>query len=219
MPLFLYLFKVKRKWKVVTKNKMDNPKYADEETIPLVQDEDYDDYNTPDTSRVDETLFTEPDTTEATSTLQLRQKVKRDKLTALCRHLNVTRDPGLADITRFMTKKKKKKSKTGNTDLIFLDGDKHCQSLSNKRTSDFLAPKTLRETFGGLNIMKSVLSLDETPSILERTFKAATKLRRELPMDIEMESIPLMEPWSLLEDIHVKTQESSQSTDLDMREF
>ena len=107
MPLFLYLFKVKRKWKVVTKNKMDNPKYADEEIIPLVQDEDYDDYNTPDTSRVDETLFTEPDTTEATSTLQLRQKVKRDKLTALCRHLNVTRDPGLADITRFMTKKKK----------------------------------------------------------------------------------------------------------------
>ena len=103
--------------------------------------------------------------------------------------------------------------------MIFLDGDKHCQSLSNKRTSDFLAPKTLRETFGGLNIMKSVLSLDETPSILERTFKAATKLRRELPMDIEMESIPLMEPWSLLEDIHVKTQESSQSTDLDMREF
>ena len=67
--------------------------------------------------------------------------------------------------------------------------------------------------------MKSVLTLDETPSAMERSFKAATKLRRELPMDIEMESIPLMEPWSLLEDIHVKTQESSQSTDLDMREF
>ena len=56
-------------WKVDTINKMDNPRFADEETISLVQDKDYDDYNTPDTSRVDETSFTEPDTIEATSTL------------------------------------------------------------------------------------------------------------------------------------------------------
>ena len=31
---------------VVTKNKMDNPRFIDEEDIPLIQDEDYDDYNT-----------------------------------------------------------------------------------------------------------------------------------------------------------------------------
>ena len=84
---------------------MDNPRFIDEETIPLVQDEDYDDYNTPNTSRVDETPFTGPDTTEATSTLQLRQKVKPYKITALQRHLNVTGDPGLANIDRFMIKK------------------------------------------------------------------------------------------------------------------
>ena len=100
-----------------TKNKMDNPRFVDEETIPLVQDEDYDDYNTPDTSRVDETSFTEPDTTEATSTLQLRQKVKRDKITALFRHMHVTGDPGLADVDQLMIKKN---SKTGKTDLLFL---------------------------------------------------------------------------------------------------
>ena len=70
---------------------MDNPVFVDEETIPMVlQDKDCDDYNTPNTSRIDETLFTVPDTTEATSTLQLRQKLKRDKITALYRHLNVT---------------------------------------------------------------------------------------------------------------------------------
>ena len=87
---------------------MDNIRFIDEEDIPLVhQDEDYDYYNTSNTSRVDETLFIEPDTTEATLTLQLRQKVKRDKTTALCRHLNVTGDPGLADIDRLMIKKKK----------------------------------------------------------------------------------------------------------------
>ena len=84
---------------------MDNPRFIDEETIPLVQDEDYDDYITPNTSRVDQKSFTEPDATERISTLQLRQKVKRDKITALYRHLNVTGDPGLADIDRFMIKK------------------------------------------------------------------------------------------------------------------
>ena len=55
---------------------MDNRKFIDQETIPLVQDEDHDDCNTPNNSRVDETSFTEPDTTKATSTLRLSQKVK-----------------------------------------------------------------------------------------------------------------------------------------------
>ena len=55
---------------------MDNAKFVEKETIPLVQDEDYDDYNTPDTSRVHQTSFTEPDAAKATLTLQLRQKVK-----------------------------------------------------------------------------------------------------------------------------------------------
>ena len=98
-----------------TKNKVDNPRFVDEETVPLVQDEDYDDYNTPVMSMVNETPFTDPDTTEATSTLQLRQKIKLDKLTALYRRLNMTGDVGLADIDRFMIQKKSK-----NTDLLFL---------------------------------------------------------------------------------------------------
>ena len=62
---------------------MDDSKFVDEEIISLVQDDDYDDYNTPNTSSVDNASFTEPDTTEATSTLQLRQKVKQDKITVL----------------------------------------------------------------------------------------------------------------------------------------
>ena len=68
---------------------MNNSRFIDDETILLVQDEDYDNYSTPNTSRIDETSFTEPDTTEATSTLRLKQRVKRDKLAALYRHLNV----------------------------------------------------------------------------------------------------------------------------------
>ena len=119
---------------------MNNSRFVNEETIPLVEDEDYDDCSTPDSSRVDETSFMEPDTTEETSTLQLRQKVKRDKLTELYRHLNVTGDPDLADIDQSMIKKV---SKTGNTDLLFFHG-KHWQSLTNNRAGEFLAAKTVR---------------------------------------------------------------------------
>ena len=67
--------------------------------------------------------------------------------------------------------------------------------------------------------MKSVLSLDESSSVLERFFKAATKLSHGLPTDIEMESIPLEELSSLVEDIHIRTWEASPNTDVDMRGF
>ena len=67
--------------------------------------------------------------------------------------------------------------------------------------------------------MKSVLSLDETPSALERSVKAATKLSRGLPTDVEMESIPLEDLSSLAKDIPIKTRKPAQNTDLDMREF
>ena len=116
---------------------MDNPRFVDEETIMLVQDKDFDDYNTPDTKRVDETSFTGPDVQEASIwTLKLRQKVKQDKLTALCKHLSVTGDPGLADMDQFMLEKN---PKTGNTNLLFFD-DKHWQSVINKGTGEILAP-------------------------------------------------------------------------------
>ena len=192
---------------------MHNPRFGDRETISLV-DEDYTDYNTPNTSRVDDTSFTEPDTTEATPTLQLRQQVKRNKTISFYRHLHVTADPALADIDRFITKIN---LKARNTGLLFLDGKNHWQSLTNKRAGDFLAAKTLRDTFGGLNILKSVLSLSEIPCVLERSVKAASKLKSELPTNFEMESMPPEELSSLVKDIYVKTREASQNTDLDMR--
>ena len=108
---------------------------------------------------------------------------------------------------------------TGNNDLSFLDGNKHWQSLTNKRTGDFLAEKTLREKIRGLNIRKSILSLDKTPSKLERSFKAETEPSRELPTDIEMKSIPLEELSPLVANIIIKAREASQNNDLDMREF
>ena len=57
--------------------------------------------------------------------------------------------------------------------------------------------------------MKNFLGVDKTPPALERSFKAATELKGELPIDLEMGGIPLEELSSLVEDIHVKTREES----------
>ena len=57
------------------------------------------------------------------------------------------------------------------------------------------------------------------PPALERSFKTASKLSRELPTDLEMERIPLEELSYVAEDIDAKTREVSENTDLDMREF
>ena len=67
--------------------------------------------------------------------------------------------------------------------------------------------------------MKNFLGIDKTPPALEKSFKAATKLIRELPTDIERENIPLEEFSSLVDkfsflvdSIHVNTREASQNT-------
>ena len=67
--------------------------------------------------------------------------------------------------------------------------------------------------------MKNFLGIDTTPPSLERSVSAASKLKSELPTDLQMESIPLKELSFLAEDIHVKTREASQTTDFDMQEF
>ena len=67
--------------------------------------------------------------------------------------------------------------------------------------------------------MKSVLSFHETPPSLERPIKAATKLKSDLLTGLQMENIPHEDLSSLAEEIHVKTREASQNTDLNMREF
>ena len=196
---------------------MDNTAFVDEENITMIdQNEDYDDttYETPNTSRI-EISFTVPDTTEPTSTLRVRAQLKRDKLIALYSHLNVTGSLDFIDLDRF---KLTKDSKKGVIIFEFYNGNDRWVPLT-KQTGQFFAPKTLKDRIGGLNIMKNVLGLDETPSSFDRSIKAATKLKGELPAALMMESITLKDHSSLVEDIHVKTKEASQNTDLDMREF
>ena len=141
--------------------------------------------------------------------------MKRDKISALYRQLNVTGNPDLIDLDSFRLTKDPKK---GVTIFEFYNGDRRWVPLT-KQTSDIFAPKTLRDKFGGLNTIKIFLGVDKTPPALERSLKAATKLKADLHTDLQMESIPLEELSSLAEEIHVKTREASQNTDLDMREF
>ena len=145
--------------------------FVDEENTPMIyQDEDYDDYNIPTTSRIDETSFTVPANTEATSTLRLLQKVKRDKQAALYRHLNVTVNLDLINFGRF------KLTKKGATIFEFYAGDRWV-SLT-KQTGEFFAPKALRDRFGGINAMKNFLGINTTPPSLERSISAASKLQQ-----------------------------------------
>ena len=195
---------------------MDNPTFIDEENIPMIhQDEqDYGDYNMSDTSRIDETSFTVPDATEPASTLRLKQKVKRDKSIALYRHLNVTGDIDLIDLDRFRLTKDPKK---GLKIFEFYNGDRWVPLT--KQTGDFFAAKTLRDRLGGLNAMKKFLGIDKMPPVLERSLKAGSKLKSELPTELQMESISPEDLSSLTEEIHIKTREVSQNTSLDMQEF
>ena len=47
--------------------------------------------------------------------------------------------------------------------------------------------------------MKNVFSLDETPSALDRSFEAATRLKRELQTHIETGNLPLGELSSFVQ--------------------
>ena len=135
-------------------------------------------------------------------------------MAALYRHLKITSNIDLIDLGRFrlMTDPKK-----GAEIFEFYNGDRWL--LLTKQKGEVFGPKTLRDRFGGVNAMKTFLGIDRTPPALERSLSAASKLKAELPTDLKMESIPLDELSSLVEDIHVKIREASQNTDLDMREF
>ena len=53
-----------------------------------------------------------------------------------------------------------------------------------------LAPKTLENKLGGLSAIKGFLGIDKTSPALEQSFKTVTKIKRELPPNIEIGSVP-----------------------------
>ena len=130
------------------------------------------------------------------------------------RHLNIIGNIDLIELDRFKLTRDPKK---GAIIFEFYNDDRWVPLT--KQTGKFFASKTLRDRFGTVNIMKNFLGIDKAPPALERSFKAATKLKGELPPDLEMESITVEELSSLVEDIHVKTREVSENTNLICENF
>ena len=184
---------------------MDNPTFVHDEDIPLI-DDDYDEeesrYDTPDSSRIEETSFTE----QPAVRLRQRNKLLRNYLEDLYKYLDVDGNIDLVDTILF----KVEKSKSGAVEFSFYNGEDWV-FLTNKRTGNFLAKITIRNKFGGIERMKRILSIDDV--------SFAKKLQEQLPTDLEMENIPLQDLGNLAEQVHVATKETATNTYLDMREF
>ena len=70
--------------------------------------------------------------------------------------------------------------------------------ISNQRTGEFLAVSTLKTKFGGLTPMKKILNLEQTPPSIDRSIKAANLLKSEIPMQTDIETIPLFDLSSIV---------------------
>ena len=193
---------------------MDNPAYdvdIEMDDVEIAPEDDGDVYNTPNTTKVEE----EETPLLPTATLRLKQQVLCNKRDALYHHLGTKGSLDFVDFDRF---KMKTNSKTGITDLLWYNGE-NWVSLANQRTGGFLAVSTLKTKFGGLTPMKKFLNLEQTPPSIDWSIKAAALLKSEIPTQTDIETIPLFDLPSVVEDIRIKTREASQNTDLDMRDF
>ena len=192
---------------------IDNPAFEpdDDDTPDVQEDSDITPLLSPpgasQTSRETSTTTNQP----GTSTPRLKQQVLKNKIDALHHHLGAKGNIDLIDYDRF---KMKTSSKTGFTDLLWYNGE-NWVSLTNQRTGEFLAASTLKSKFGGLAVMENILNLEETPPSLDRSIKAASKQKSELPTTSKIEEIPLEDLSSIVEEIHIKTREASQNTDLE----
>ena len=193
-----------------------------DENRPLLQNEDYEDYDSYNAPQEQESSFTSPDTnyrktpvTSKTTTVMSRE-ITRQKLANLYRHLGVDGDVGV-NIDRFRTRRNDKLSftilefdKTGRDNWI---------NLTNKRTGEFLKLSSLKNAFGGRVPMQNMLGLDQTPPELERSINSAKNLIESIPTDLEMQSMSTEQVVEQIPKIERMTREIAINTDLDMREM
>ena len=195
---------------------MDNPTFVHDEDIPLIDyndDDDYEEesrYDTLDSSRIEETSFTE----QPAVRLRLRNRLLRNYLENLYKYLDVDGNIDLVDTNLF----KVEKYKSGAEKFSFYNGEDWV-SLTNKRNGKFLSKITIRNKFGGIERMKRILTIEGDIPDFNKSVTFAKKLQEQLPTDLEMEDIPLLDLGNLAEQVHIATREAATNTDLDMREF
>ena len=148
--------------------------------------------------------------------IPLSNELKRQKIYALHQELGVTGNVNLAELDRFRLNRNEK---TGNAELKFLNNKDEWVLLTNKRTGEFLVKASIERLMGGVNVMKNMLGLDETPSLLERSKTAARKLASIIPTDLQMDNISLQDLSKTISTVEHEVKEASQNTDLDMREM
>ena len=88
-----------------------------------------------------------------------------------------------------------------------------------RQVGGFYGKQQLTNCFSETKDMKKLLGVDEVPPAFEQYKGAATKFKSELPIDIKIERITLLQLTSLAENIHFKTREKSQYTDFDIQEL
>ena len=199
---------------------MENPTFIDDENIPLINSHDDEDAPyTPMQSEggtTEETSFSTPSReTPGSKIIPLSNELKRQKIYALHQELGVTGNVNLAELDRFRLNRNEK---TGNAELKFFNGQDWVL-LTNKRTGEFLVKTSIERLMGGVNVMKNMLGLDETPSRLERSRTAARKLASIIPTDLQMDNISMEDLSRTITTVEHEVKEASQNTDLDMREM
>ena len=199
---------------------MENPTFIDDENIPLINSHDDEDAPyTPMQSEggtTEETSFSTPSReTPGSKIIPLSNELKRQKIYALHQELGVTGNVNLAELDRFRLNRNEK---TGNAELKFFNGQDWVL-LTNKRTGEFLVKTSIERLMGGVNVMKNMLGLDETPSRLERSKTAARKLASIIPTDLQMDNISMEDLSRTITTVEHEVKEASQNTDLDMREM
>ena len=199
---------------------MENPTFIDDENIPLINShEDEDAPYTPMQSEggtTEETSFSTPSReTPGSKIIPLSNELKRQKIYALHQELGVTGNVNLAELDRFRLNRNEK---TGNTELKFFNGQDWVL-LTNKRTGEFLVKTSIERLMGGVNVMKNMLGLDETPSRLERSKTTARKLASIIPTDLQMDNISMEDLSRTITTVEHEVKEASQNTDLNMREM
>ena len=201
---------------------MDNPAFKDDENIPLMHDDDDDDdIRYTHTGEEGETSFsTLSEETPGSKIIPLSNELKKQKIQALYDFWGVGGNVNFAELDRFRLNRNET---TGNTELKFKVGDDWV-SLSNSRNGKCFAQSTVIGRMkgggggGGGYAMKNIFRLDETPLQSERSKKAARKLAKSMPTDLEMDNISMQELSRVVINVKNEVRETSQNTDLDMLE-
>ena len=140
---------------------------------------------------------------------------KKLKIEQLYKFLGVEGNSNVVDIDLF---KMTRNSKTGHAMLYFFKDDGEKVNLT-KISGEFRSANEIKRRMGGLEIMKGMLGLDDTPPLLEKSIQAARDLNKTIPTDLEMEDIPLEDLSTRIQDVDVGIQKASKDTGLPVREL